>query len=202
MDEQKEIRYRILYTEMDIRRAVKNMSELIAEDVTPNDIFVCLLNGGIFFYSDLLKQLCLRGIPDIKLNFLSVHSGEDAWGNKVAEVLDHHFTSNIIEDINNGGNVWIIDEIIDSGRSVTAVINWFGNKIAHNKERIPNFNVVTMLQRAGAVYDDRVNANFYGFRENRKEWFAGYGMDGSDGKMRAFPGIAIELPDDDVNDSE
>lgn len=202
MDEQKEIRYKVIHTEKDINRAVRDMSEMITEEVTPNDIFVCLLNGGIFFYSDLLKQLCLHDVTGIKLNFLSVHSGEDANGKRTAEVLGHQFSSNIIEDINNGGNVWIIDEIIDSGRSVTEVINWFNYIIAKSRRRTPNYNVVTMLQRAGAVYDDRIHTYYYGFREDRKEWFVGYGMDGSEGKLRAMPMIAIELPDNEETDGE
>ena len=105
----------------------------------------------------------------------------------------------IIEAVNNGADIWIIDEIMDSGRSVTTVIDWLMGRFAHNDAgKKPFINTVMMVERKGAVVDPRVHTHLVGFIEDRKEWFVGYGMDGSNGILRAMPIIGIEMhqPDD------
>lgn len=206
MEEQKEIRYKIIHTPKEITERVDTLARQILEYANPNDIFICLLNGGVFFYCDLLKALSLHNFNGVKLTFLKTSTIEKN-GTKYVEVSDYITETSIVDALKNGANIWIIDEIMDSGRSVTKTIDWVESNmklynIVKCNGKKPLFNTVMMLEREGATVDRRVHTRLVGFKENRKEWFVGYGMDGSNGTMRAFPCIAIELPDEDVNDPE
>ena len=198
------INYKIIHTERQIRERVDVLAcEMLDQGVQPNDVFICLLNGGLFFYSDLLRALCSRGLEGTKLTFLRPHTIEKN-GIKHVEISDYITESSIVEALKNGANVWIIDEIMDSGRSVTKAIDWVeSNMKLHNivkcNGKKPLFNTVMMVERKGVVVDPRVHNHLVGFTEDRDEWFVGYGMDGSNGTLRAMPMIAIEIPpmDDD-----
>lgn len=194
------INYKIIHTERQIRERVDDLAcEMMDLGVQPNDVFICLLNGGLFFYSDLLRALCRRGLEGIKLMFLKPHTIETD-GIKKVKIDGLIEEVPIIEAINNGADIWIIDEIMDSGRSVTTVIDWLMGRFAHNGAvKKPYINTVMMIERKGVVVDPRVHTHLVGFTEDRDEWFVGYGMDGSNGILRAMPMIAIETPlkDDD-----
>lgn len=192
------INYKIIHAERQIRERVDDLAcEMLDLGVQPNDVFICLLNGGLFFYSDLLRALCSRGLEGTKLTFLRPHTIEKN-GMKHVEISDYITEISIVDALKNGANVWIIDEIMDSGRSVTAVIEWLMDRFAHdNTGKKPLFNTVMMVERKGAVVDRRVHTHLVGFTEDRKEWFVGYGMDGSNGILRAMPMIAIETPPTD-----
>lgn len=185
--------YQIIHTENQIQKRVDLLAfEMMDLGVHPNDVFICLLNGGLFFYSDLLRNLCYRGLAGTKLTFLKPHTIEKD-GVKKVKIDGFIEEVSVIESINKGANVWIIDEIMDSGRSVTAVIDWLMDKCTSNGVKKPCINTVMMVKREGAHIDPRVTNHLEGFHENRKEWFVGYGMDGSEGTFRCMPFIAIEL---------
>lgn len=191
--------YKVIHTEKEIKQRVRDIAEQVIEFAQPNDVFVCLLRGGLFFYADLMKAMCLLEFEGVKLHFLNVHTSKNASGSHV-DVFDGIFDGNVIGQIQDGANVWIVDEIMDSGRSVAAVIDWFSAACRQSAIPAPEFNTVMMVERAGASHDPRVNHEIVGFVENHKEWFVGYGMDGSDGKLRAMPMIAIEMPDTENSD--
>ena len=197
------INYKIIHTERQIRERVDDLAcEMMDMDVQPNDVFICLLNGGLFFYSDLLRALCCRGLEGIKLMFLKPHTIE-VDGIKKVKIDGLIEEVPIIESINNGANIWIIDEIMDSGRSVTTVIDWLMGRFAHNGAvKKPYINTVMMIERKGVVVDPRVHTHLVGFTEDRDEWFVGYGMDGTNGVLRAMPMIAIETPLNDDDEPE
>lgn len=207
MESKKAIRYKVIHTEKDIREMTTMLGEQVWENAQPNDIFICLLNGGIFFYCDLLKQMCMLCANSVKPKFLKPHTF-DVNGEKKVIIQDTYLDMELIDEINEGANIWLVDEIVDSGRTLTAVIDWLEarfNKVNEGKiktlNRLPEYNVVALMQRGGAVFDQRLKNRIIGFTENRKEWFAGYGMDGTDGTLRACPFIVVEMPDND-NDEE
>ena len=200
VEEEPSKHYKIIHTEKEIQQRVCDLTEQVIEVAKPEDIFICLLRGGVFFYTDLMKQLCLHEFNGVKLHFLDVKTSTNAMGNPVVEVLDYILDGNMYRQLQDGANVWIVDEIMDSGRSVTAVINWFEDICKSSNIRRPEYNTIMMVERAGANHYPRINHEIVGFIENRKEWFVGYGMDGSDGKLRAMPMIAIELPDTENSD--
>lgn len=203
--ENNNIIYRVIHTEKDINQRVDEIAKQISELARPNDIFICLLRGGLFFYSDLMKRLCFYNFNGVKLHFLDVKTIVDDNGDKHADVfgaiLDGN-TSGILKQVLNGANIWIVDEIMDSGRSVSAVIDWM-EALYKNSDIIkssnphiqPKYNIIMMIERVGAKHDPRVENKVVGFLENRKDWFVGYGMDGTCGKLRAMPAIAIEIND-------
>ena len=211
MESQKSIQYQVIHTEKDIKEMTAILSEQVKEVAQSNDIFICLLNGGIFFYCDLLKQLSLQNMGGIEPSFLKAHT-YDMDGKKVVVVNDCHLQDDWVERINGGTNIWIVDEIVDSGRTLTSVIDWFEKQfhiIDHvammDDERVmrkPEFNVVALMQRSSTVFDQRLKNHITGFTENHKEWFAGYGMDGTEGTLRAYPFIVIERWKDEDNEEE
>lgn len=195
MEEKQQKLYTVIHSEKDIRERVRDIAEQVLEFVKPNDVFLCLLRGGIFFYSDLMRQLCCLGVDGLKLHFLDVKTSNNNVGQPVAEVLDYIFEGNVMGQIQDGANVWIVDEIMDSGRSVSAVISWLDDACCRSNIKSPEYNTVMMIERVGANHDKRVTHEVVGFVEDRKEWFVGYGMDGSDGVLRSMPMIAFEHPD-------
>lgn len=194
------INYKIIHTERQIRERVNDLAcEMMDLGVQSNDVFICLLNGGLFFYSDLLRALTLRGLEGIKLTFLKTHTVEKD-GVKSIQIEDFIQEIPMIESINKGANIWIIDEIMDSGRSATVVIDWLMDALIMGKAtKKPYINTVMMVERNGVVADARIHTHLAGFTEDRDEWFVGYGMDGSNGILRTMPMIAIEMhqPDDE-----
>lgn len=194
------INYKIIHTERQIRERVNDLAcEMMDLGVQSNDVFICLLNGGLFFYSDLLRALTLRGLEGIKLTFLKTHTVEKD-GVKSIQIEDFIQEIPMIESINKGANIWIIDEIMDSGRSVTTVIDWLMDALIMGKAtKKPYINTVMMVERKGVVVDARIHTHLAGFTDDYEEWLVGYGMDGSNGILRTMPMIAIEMhqPDDE-----
>ena len=195
VEEEPEVRYKIIHTEKEIQQRVKDIAEQISGMARPDDIFICLLRGGVFFYSDLMKQLCLHGLSGLRLHFLDVRTDKDITGKSTACVYDFILDGNMYGQLREGANVWIVDDIMDSGRSATTVINWFEDICKGKGFHKPEYNTVMMLERVGAYHDPRIKHHIAGFIESRKEWFVGYGMDGSNGDLRAIPAIAIEMSD-------
>ena len=88
----------------------------------------------------------------------------------------------ILKDIEvaiQGKNVYIIEDIIDTGETMKEVF-------LHLSSQLPNsINIVTLLKRKG---DDHP-MDFYGFEIN-DEWVVGYGLD-YDEIGRNFPHIFL-----------
>ena len=127
--------------------------------------FICVLNGGFMFFSDLVKRIKYP----IKIDFVKCKS----YNNRKQESIS--ITKDIDLDIKDH-TVFIIDDILDSGNTMTWLKDHFLKKGAKNIETV------------SAVYKENVDFpnHFYIYKqpEGVDPWYIGYGMDGPKGYSR------------------
>jgi hypoxanthine phosphoribosyltransferase len=158
----------------------------IAEEITIKHhkdktslVFICLLNGGYMFFSDLTKEIM---IP-MECEFMRVKSYVSK--NKQGDIQITKDVETLVKD----KHVYIVDDIFDTGNTMKAVVEYLAIK---NPESI---NIVTLLKRSKSQHDPTqglgeyfIDSFRYGFEIN-DEWVVGYGMDREDGTGRNIPGI-------------
>ena len=130
-------------------------------------VFICVLNGAFMFFSDLVKEY--HGLCEIDFLRAKSYEGKDNSGG--VKILKD------IEVAIQGKNVYIIEDIIDTGETMKEVI-------LHLESKMPNsIRVVTLLKRKDGDHPMDV----YGF-EIDDEWVVGYGLD-DNGRSRNLPNI-------------
>jgi len=122
--------------------------------------FICVLNGGFMFFSDLVK---LIKYP-IKIDFIQCKSYNDM------QQQELEITKDIDSDIRDH-SVFIVDDILDSGNTMKHLITHFG------PERHGAKNIFTVT----AIHKENVDfpLNYYIYKQpnNVNPWYVGYGMD-------------------------
>ena len=144
----------------EIEKAVQRVAQEIANDFkdeTP--IFVCVLNGAFMFASDLLKNY--QHPCEISFVKLSSYHGLSSTG-IVETLLD-------VSDNVKGRSVIIIEDIIDTGRTVKELISMFSNI------NVKRFKIATMFYKPD-VYSGEYNIDYVGVKVPNK-FIVGYGLD-------------------------
>ena len=135
-------------------------------------VFVGILNGAFMFFSDLVKYIKFP----IEIDFVRVKSYD---GQNRKEIK---FTKDLETNI-NGKNVYLVDDIIDSGHTMKFLID-------HFKERgAINVTPVAAVYKDNLVIQDALCILRY---PQNSPWFVGYGMDHEDGTCRNIETI-LEL---------
>ena len=135
-------------------------------------VFVGILNGAFMFFSDLVKYIKFP----IEIDFVRVKSYD---GQNRKEIK---FTKDLETDI-NGKNVYLVDDIIDSGHTMKFLID-------HFKERgATNITPIAAVYKDNLVIQDALCILRY---SQDSPWFVGYGMDHEDGTCRNIKTI-LEL---------
>ncbi len=151
----------VLISEEEIAQKTKELGARISKDYAGKEItMICVLKGGVMFMVDLVKQI---KVP-LKMDFMVVSSYGDEFKStgivKIVKDLDEGIT---------GKHVIIVEDIIDSGRTLNYLI-----KIL--KERNPkSIEICTLLDKP----DQRiaqVDAKYVGF-EIENHFVLGYGLD-------------------------
>lgn len=185
----------------DIRELVNeaaNKIALIQKEMTASYgdapvIFVCLLRGGVYYFTDLTRALAKLTMTDIELEFLRPSSYT---ANGVAgEVKMDNW-----DDLKKfaGKHVWLVDEIIDSGATMKELVSRL--KSLPREERPVSVSVTSLLARKSFVDDP------LGLRElqsngcncivcpmcvDNDKWLVGYGME-DEGKCRNLKDIWVK----------
>jgi hypoxanthine phosphoribosyltransferase len=160
-----------MITQDQIQSRIKELAQQIEqhEDKHNHDlppVFICVLNGAFMFFSDLLKQY--HGLCEVDFLRAKSYEGQDNSGG--VKILKD------IEVAIQGKNVYIIEDIIDTGETMKEVF-------LHLSSQLPNsISIVTLLKRK----EDDHPMDFYGF-EIDDEWVVGYGLDDN--------GVSRNLPD-------
>jgi hypoxanthine phosphoribosyltransferase len=149
----------ILFTSKQIQDKVTEMAHTIDFKHTENDdvIMICVLNGGVMFFSDLVRNMS----TDVEFDFMRAKSynGQDQG------VV--HITKDIEADI-EGKTVYVVDDFYDTGTTLDSIVN---HLLSFNPKTI---EVVTLLTRDISPMPDY--PLHYGFII-QDEWVVGYGMD-------------------------
>jgi len=164
---------KLLYSKKDIEFQTKIIAKQITDDhrgdKTPI-IMVGLLNGAFMFYADLVRNLDV----DVECDFMRVKSyvGKKKQGD-----------IQIIKDLETsikGKHVYLVDDILDSGNTMKAMIEYL--EVKHPA----SISSVTLLTRKDSPVVTQKSYNAFVIDD---EWVVGYGMDNEKGYARNYDGV-------------
>ena len=127
-------------------------------------VFVGILNGAFMFFSDLVKYIKFP----IEIDFVRVKSYD---GQNRKEIK---FTKDLETNI-NGKNVYLVDDIIDSGHTIKFLMDHF------KKRGAKKITPIAAILKENVVIKEALCILQY---PQNSPWFIGYGMDNEYGKFR------------------
>ncbi len=171
---------RVLISEEDIRAKVQELGRKITEDFKGESLtVVCILKGSTVFFADLVREIKL----DVKFDFMIVKSyggGTESSGNvRFVKDLDESIT---------GRNVLIVEDIIDSGLTLTFLRN---NLITRGAKSLKICTLLDKPERRKPGANIRVD--YCGF-SIPNEFVVGYGLDYNE-SYRNLPMVGVLKPE-------
>ena len=162
-----------LFSADDIKNRIKEISSEIKTDIKDNEIvIICLLKGGFMFTADLIRELTPL---DVKLDFMSVSS----YGDELKSSGIINIKQDISSDI-SGKDIIIVDDIVDTGRTLNEIKNYL------NKKGPKNIKTCCLLDKK-EKREFNIDIDYYGFI-CPDIFVVVYGMDAS-GMYRNLPYI-------------
>jgi len=164
----------ILYSEEEIQQMVRELGKQISKDYSERNLLViCVLKGAFIFMADLVKTI---DIP-LELDFMAVSSyGQSTKSSGVVK---------IVKDLDvsvEGRNVLIVEDIIDSGLTLSYLIDVLERRNALS------VSVVALCDKPGRRTVD-LQPDYKGFTLP-DAFVVGYGLDYAQ-KYRNLPYIGI-----------
>ena len=106
---------RVLLTEEEVNKKISEVAAQINKDYEGKEVhLICILKGGVFFTCELAKRLT---VP-VTLDFMSVSSyGSGTQSSGVVKIVKD------LDQPLEGKNVLIVEDIIDSGRTLAYLID-------------------------------------------------------------------------------
>jgi len=151
----------VLISEEKLRSRIKEMAAQISEDFAGQTVhLVCILKGSIFFTCELARYIT---VP-VTFDFMSVSSYGD--GTKSSGVV--RLMKDLDESI-EGKNVIVIEDIIDSGRTLSYLLENLSNR------RPAVLRLAAMLDKPDRRVTD-VAVDYTGFTIP-DEFVVGFGLD-------------------------
>ena len=170
-----EDKIRILLSEEEVNARINEVAAQINADYAGRPIhLICILKGGVFFTCELAKRLDMP----VSMDFMSVSSyggGTESSGIvKIVKDLDEPL---------EGKNVLIVEDIIDSGRTLAYLIELL-------EKRNPNeIKLCTLLDKPERRVKKQVKVDYTCFTIP-DEFVVGYGLDYNQ-KYRNLPYIGV-----------
>ena len=171
---------RVLLTEEEVDRRIGEIAEQISKDYAGQEVhLICILKGGVLFTCELAKRLT---VP-VTMDFMSVSSyggGTESSGIvKLVKDLDESL---------EGKNVLIVEDIIDSGRTLAYLIDVL------NQRKPAEIRLCTLLDKPERRVKKQVKVDYVCFTIP-DEFVVGYGLD-YDQKYRNLPYIGVVEQDE------
>ena len=166
---------RVLLTEEEVNKKISEVAAQINKDYEGKEVhLICILKGGVFFTCELAKRLTIL----VSLDFMSVSSyGSDTKSSGVVKIIKD------LDEPLEGKNVIIVEDIIDSGRTLAYLIEVL-------KQRNPkNIELCTLLDKPERRVKKQVQVKYTCFTIP-DEFVVGYGLD-YDQKYRNLPYIGV-----------
>ena len=166
---------KILFHESTILVRLDELAAQLTEDYRDKDLtVVAVLNGSLIFMADLLRRVPLPLRVDC-LSVSSYHGGTESSG-----VVTFHQTS--LPDI-DGRHVLILDDILDSGRTLHAI----SAKLRAETKPLSVRSCVLLAKRKERAVE--AAADYVGF-EIGDEFVVGYGLD-YEKRYRNLPFVGV-----------
>lgn len=152
---------RILLDESIIHARLDELGRQICSDYADLDLtVVIILKGALMFAADLLRRLDMP----VHLDFLRVSSYQGT--SSTGDVLFHHARLPNA----NGRHVLLLDDILDSGRSLHAILHTL-------RQETQLLSIKTcVLLRKDVPRQHQITADYVGF-DIPNEFVVGYGLD-------------------------
>ncbi len=166
---------RILLKEEDVDKRIAEVAAMINRDYAGKEVhLICILKGGVFFTCELAKRLM---VP-VSMDFMSVSSyGSGTESSGVVRIVKD------LDESIAGKNVLIVEDIIDSGRTLAYLIEIL-------KQRNPeSIHLCTLLDKPERRVKKQVKVDYTCF-EIPDEFVVGFGLD-YDQKYRNLPYIGV-----------
>ena len=165
---------RVMISEADVDKRIEELGKKISEDYAGKSVhLICILKGSVFFMCELAKRIT---VP-VSMDFMSVSSYGDGTSSsgivKIAKDLDETL---------EGKDVIIIEDIIDSGRTLYYLIDVL------QARKPKSMRLCTLLDKPDRRVRD-VKVDYVGF-DIPDEFVVGYGLDYAQ-KYRNLPYIGI-----------
>ena len=166
---------RVLLTEEEVNKKISEVAAQINKDYEGKEVhLICILKGGVFFTCELAKRIT----SPVEIEFMSVSSyGSGTSSSGVVRIV------NDLDEPLEGKNVIIVEDIIDSGRTLAYLIEVL-------KQRNPkNIELCTLLDKPERRVKKQVQVKYTCFTIP-DEFVVGYGLD-YDQKYRNLPYIGV-----------
>ncbi len=163
-----------LITREQLNRRIEEMGKEISDEFRNDELIaLCVLKGAVFFTTDLLRAMDI----DVALDFIQISSyGNEKQSSGVVTILKEPQLDM------NGKAVLIIEDIIDSGLSMSEVFKYI------QKRGASKVKVATFLDKPTARKMP-FDADYVGFSIEPK-FVIGYGLDFAE-KYRNIPEIRV-----------
>lgn len=168
------MRARSLFTEVQIRARVTQLSQEINRTYPPDEVLVVLmvLHGALLFTADLVRGLAMPTV--IESVRLKSYQGTQSTGR--VDIVGDTLPASLA-----GCHVLVVEDIIDTGRSMETLLAHLEGAGAKS------VRIATLLDKPEAHEVD-IKADFIGFSIGRN-FVIGYGLD-LDGRYRNLPYVA------------
>ncbi|APB37833.1 MULTISPECIES: hypoxanthine phosphoribosyltransferase [Heyndrickxia] len=168
---------KILITEEEVQRKVKELGEQLTKEYDGRfPLAIGVLKGAMMFMADLVKHMDTY----LEMDFMDVSS----YGNSTVSSGEVKILKDLDTSV-EGRDVLIIEDIIDSGMTLSYLVELFRYRKAKS------IKIVTLLDKPSGRKAD-IQADYVGFIVP-DEFVVGYGLDYAE-KYRNLPYIGILKP--------
>lgn len=168
----------VLIPEEKVNDKIKELGERISADYAGKEVhLICILKGGVFFACELAKHIT---VP-VSLDFMQVSS----YGNATSSSGIVRIKKDL-DDSMEGKEVVIVEDIIDSGRTLHYLIPVL------KQRNLASIRLCALLNKPDRR-EVEVQIDYLGF-DIPDEFVVGYGLDYAQ-KYRNLPFIGVVEPD-------
>ena len=169
----------ILLTEEQIQNKIRELADQIYQEYgDKNPVFIGVLKGVVVFYADFIRAF--KGPCQLDFMWISSYAGTQSTGNMLVR-------QDVSADL-KGRHVVILEDILDTGRSLKFVVQHLKDKGA------ASVRICTLLDKPeGRVPGYEIQAEYVGFTIPNA-FVVGYGLD-YDEKYRNLPYVGILKPE-------
>ena len=170
---------KVLLSEQQLKDRIRELGEELSREYADKDpIFVGVLKGVVVFYADMVRQITVPCQFDFM--WISSYSGTETTGRMEVK-------RDISADI-KGRHVVILEDIFDTGNSLTYLVNYLKMK------QPASVKICTLLDKPeGRNPEVTLEADYTGF-QIPNEFVVGYGLDFNE-HYRNLPYVGVLKPE-------
>jgi hypoxanthine phosphoribosyltransferase len=174
-------RFRVLFSEGAIQARLNSLADAICAQAPGEILAVAILKGSFVFAADLIRAFYARGTR-VEVDFMILSSYGAGTQSRGAVTLLRDVEAEVA-----GRSVLLIDDILDSGRTLAFAVRHLREKGA------AEVKTCVLLDKQGAKGPSAPRADFAAFA-CPDAFVVGYGMDHAH-RHRELPFVAVEVPD-------